>query len=806
MSYNTNAKVNPFYIQDGDDEEDPWDDDDESDEDYDDEQVMLIGSGSGGIKNRMYNNNSNTNNNNDSTTAVSNNNNNNNNNTNANSSFRGNYHDGRYELQNSHRQHRPQLWKYGILFCTLLAVVVFGSSSSTLSKENDPESSNYKSLSIPNANDLDVDVGVGVGDDQNNNTNNRYRIVVLGERHSGTAWMSDRLRECFPHADVSTNLQRMGYFFQDDEETARSKEEALGTTTNSMGNADDDNNSNTDTIVVHVTLNVYDWLEQMRLSPEYAPDHVGTHQQLNHSVPLGWKEFLTKPWTTERPSTDLLLANKTGPVCQMGFSYNEVVSCAEPAEARLGIGDPMYELKPTAGTGTENNDDHGDDSDGDPFESILQLRTAKLKNHHAVLQSWTSVKAMIQVSYEHTAQDFKTKLLHEIVAVTGWNNGRAGETSTTACSGNVLPPSLDSSHEMTLEFVNYVTDNADWDTETSVASYVPWTEPEITAKGIRPATATTTATSTSTSTSTSTPNTEANTDTDNEDTTSVDGEEANNNMPAANNDSDSDSDNAQEENEHETPASSDQIISPPAPNESSVKNPVTNTEDEQPKEDQKTKDNGSNEESYESASSAEQNSSSGGSSTSTSNSTSEQKTIVMDKESHPEPSDSETKSESPETTGEVVSKTGSEDESSKGDEIAKEEEAASSAEDSPTASETNASDEQQEDGKEESDTDLAGKEETSDTEKEAPPSDDNNTKPSEESLTVEETKEANNKKDEEKPPPESSTPNEEEEGTSAENDRTVSDNNEQEKATEGDDVKRSADEEKNDMEADSSAD
>ncbi len=422
----SNAKVNPFYIQD--DEEDPWDDDEDNydDYDYDDEQVMLM-SGSGGIKNRKYNANSNEAFQRRQQQLNSN-----------NSHYSRSYHNSQYSMHNSHLEHKPQIWKYGFLLVTILGLTIFGTS---VSSDNEKHSNNNFSLSslideIPNK-DISHD---------------DYRIIVLGERHSGTAWMRERLRECFPHVEVSNHLQRMGYFFQDDEATARSKaeeSEALATL----------HHSNTTTIVVHVTLNVYDWLEQMRLSPEYAPDHAGKHEELNHPVPLGWKEFLQKPWTTERPKEDLDMMNATGPVCQMGFEYNEVVSCSNMVQ---GIDDPMYELY-------EN---------GQPFGSIIELRTAKLQNHHGVLESWPSVQKMIQVSYESTAKDFKTKLLHEILEFTGWS-------ADLPCSGSVLPPSLERSKDMTIEFVDFVSERADWEIEQKIASYSQWTEEDMRSKKIR---------------------------------------------------------------------------------------------------------------------------------------------------------------------------------------------------------------------------------------------------------------------------------------------------------------------------------
>jgi len=459
MSYNTNAKVNPFYIQDN-DEEDPWneedyrDDDEYGDDDYDDEQVKLMG-GSGNSHNRIYN-----------VGGISNNNDTNNHRRGASLFERTtgiglSYHDDRYEIRNGHRQHTPQAWKHVLIIVGTIVLIISGSS---ISSEKNGTSNTTNSLSL---------IDGEVPDDD-------FRIVVLGERHSGTDWMRNRIKECFPHADVSTQLQRMGYFFQDDEATARAKEvQKLG---RGVKHREKRNRKFPRIIVVHVTLNAYDWLEQMRLSPDYAPDHVGTHEDLGHAVPLDWEEFLSKPWTTERPETDLPFANKTGPVCQMDFSYDEVVSCVGPWDsmettAAAGIGDPMYELQ-------NEGKRHGT-----PFASVLDLRSAKLRNHHGVLDSWPSVEKMIQVSYETTTQNFKTQLLHEILEFTGWNGGSYEHNgSTLPCNGNFLPPSLDSSSGMTLEFVDYVTKNIDWDTEGSVASYKPWKEEDIAAKDIRPAT------------------------------------------------------------------------------------------------------------------------------------------------------------------------------------------------------------------------------------------------------------------------------------------------------------------------------
>ena len=318
----------------------------------------------------------------------------------------------------NHHHHQPQLWKYILLLAVVIfAVVVLNG------KNDDDDDANYESLidEIPN---------------------DEYRIVIVGERHSGGSWLHARLEECFPRAMVSTSLQRPGIFFQDDETQWHH-----------------------DTIVVHVTLNIYDWLEQMRASPEYAPNHVGKHRQEGHMVPLQWNEFLAKPWTMDsRPARDLPFANSTDPICQLGFRYHQVVSCIKDPLA--GTHNPIYELDASAEKGNNNN------QTDKPFPSIIDMRAAKLRNHHN-LQEWKSVKKLISVPYESVGEEFK-RLLYSIQELSHM---------TPSCSGEVLQPSRDRFTDMSMQFVQYVTQHADWEAE-GLVSYEPWTDTEIQAKGI----------------------------------------------------------------------------------------------------------------------------------------------------------------------------------------------------------------------------------------------------------------------------------------------------------------------------------
>jgi hypothetical protein len=321
--------------------------------------------------------------------------------------------------------HEPQYWKYGLLLGLVVLLVFFMNEG-----RKDDGTTAYSSLidMIPD----DVD---------------EIRLVLLGERHSGVTWMQERLEECFPQKYISTRLQRNGHFFQDDESSLPIRLQ-------------------NDLIVLHMTLNIYDWLEQMRRSPDYSPNHVAKHPEGGHLIPLDWNEFLTRPWTMPRPERDIKFWEQISKLeldgevesieCQMRFHYSKVVSCV-----RHGVGgpdNPIYELRI-------------DKDDESPYESIIDLRAAKIRNHQNVI-GWKRVRKVITSQYERVGEDMK-KILQEIVQITGWE---------IACTGEVLPPSLDRLNDMPVEFVEYVTQHADWDAE-GLVSYEPRTVAEMTLPG-----------------------------------------------------------------------------------------------------------------------------------------------------------------------------------------------------------------------------------------------------------------------------------------------------------------------------------
>jgi hypothetical protein len=417
----TTNKVNPFYISNQDDD-DEWGDGD----DWDEEEILPYQHGqndhhplmsSTDRPQQQYNNGT------------------------EKQSYNQQQHERRtfdsYGNPHNQYQHQIQYWKY-----VLLIGVIFGAIFFMNNGVNHQSDADYISLidEIPN---------------------DEYTVVIVGERHSGTSWIQARVQECFPHSTVKTALARPGYFFQyseNDDSSDDDDNDTTKSTPNKRPKKSKHRYQNQDTIVIHVTLNIYDWLEQMRLSPEYSPNHAGRHDE-GHMVPLLWKDFLSKPWTldTGRPERDLPFKNSTGNVCQLGFTYDQVISCVENPLAGP-FDNPIYELK----------------EDGTPYGSIIDLRAAKIQNHQSI-QRETFVKKFITIPYEHAAREFKIKIVEEIQNFAKW---------TPSCSGDVIPPLLDKSNGMSLQYVSYVTERTDWSIEYDVG-YTPMTKEEVESKGIQ---------------------------------------------------------------------------------------------------------------------------------------------------------------------------------------------------------------------------------------------------------------------------------------------------------------------------------
>ena len=189
---------------------------------------------------------------------------------------------------------------------------------------------------------------------------------------------------------------------------------------------------------------------------------------------IDWKTFVTRPWTMTRPIRDFDFSNSTGNICQYNFGFNEVIPCTMDPEvvkkrlrngalsaiaiskqtknsfldihstnvkkAGAGMRTPCYELKR--------------DGSGDPYDSILDMRSDKILNHFAV-KDYKWVVDFVPVTYESVVEDGPWPLLKRVEDIVGIK---------AQCSNLPLPKSL-ARETIPDEMIQFISENINWKTE-----------------------------------------------------------------------------------------------------------------------------------------------------------------------------------------------------------------------------------------------------------------------------------------------------------------------------------------------------
>jgi hypothetical protein len=243
-------------------------------------------------------------------------------------------------------------------------------------------------------------------------------INLIGERNSGTKWITSHLTECFGDQIIVNNrYTRWKHWFQYDDDKDKKYHHPFNSS-----------------LVVSMFRNPYDWVNSMIKKPYHAPKH--------HN--MNWKEFVTTPWTMGyrgEGDKDILRAGKQGnATCLHRFSFNEIIPCSE-SDRRMNFssGHVAYELK--------------HDGSGDPYNSILELRRDKVKNFLSVA-NFKGVAAFIPVQYEHLTSRGTHGLIGQIENITGLE-ARCKES----------PPGLQRPKELDDEYVRWMSAHIDWEVE-----------------------------------------------------------------------------------------------------------------------------------------------------------------------------------------------------------------------------------------------------------------------------------------------------------------------------------------------------
>eukprot|EP00977_Amphora_coffeiformis_P009959 scaffold2327_cov149-Amphora_coffeaeformis.AAC.3 len=251
-------------------------------------------------------------------------------------------------------------------------------------------------------------------------------LHLLGERHTGTKWMTEHLTECFgDEIEIRKGFSAWKHWFQKD------------------------NPRITNAVVVAQFRNPYYWIEAMNRFPHHSPEHFD----------LDWKAFVTKPWTMKRYGPDALYEGSTAASTNVSIQClvcpslgpHEVIPCMAnwtiiqeiPSETNgHRITDAFYELR--------------HDGSGQPYDSILELRRDKIRNFLQVAD-FTSVKQMFAVQYDEMVTEGTDLLVSYLEAALGV------KAKCVPYHGKGSPKK-----PLDAEFIEYMREHIDWDTEALI--------------------------------------------------------------------------------------------------------------------------------------------------------------------------------------------------------------------------------------------------------------------------------------------------------------------------------------------------
>jgi hypothetical protein len=331
--------------------------------------------------------------------------------------------------------------------------------------------------------------------------NNITAIRILGERHSGTSYLTTYLQTCYPTLHITNRFLRNKHWFQpgpdyiEQSRTTNGRREFELLWPNVAGHVPVESAFHT-TLVVALFRDPYDWMEGMRTLPHHWPCHweyserdtlreLPTNTKMMNKrrrggkkkrhdsrattdetpikrpafegTPVSWQTFVQTPLSLPPGPT---LAHTDRPYCQKGYGHGTVSPCdrgrrwvPESIRHRHGVvglpgsgSDPVYELQ----------------LNGTPFAHPLALRHAKIENLLALPTRWSSLGGYFPMTYEVVNRLGTAFLLRTISAMTG----------VEAQCEPIVPKPNPLHRPLEKEFHEWITLHTNWATEAKVG-YVP---------------------------------------------------------------------------------------------------------------------------------------------------------------------------------------------------------------------------------------------------------------------------------------------------------------------------------------------
>jgi hypothetical protein len=318
----------------------------------------------------------------------------------------------------------------------------------SVKKFHDPECATIDSWATVNRclfgrYEYDNDVVGGAAPISNNTTSNVISFVhILGERHSGTKFITQQVQDCFPKEvngsfKIHRDFLRSKHFFQPIFWTEDYRQR----------------------MVIVVVRDPYEWVAAMRERPYHAPDHAQQLMANGTVVPLPWSQFVTRRWTTQHSVIDEALWRQADRdslrqyVCRARFRLNQVMPCQLDYVTAQS---PPWNIPPRLWRGFDPVYEHG--RDGKPYQTILDLRRDKVVNWILQIPLVLRVGAFLVVRYEDVLEKGTGFLMDQIAAMTG-------RPKSDTCQPAPAQPERRDRRDIPDDFRKWIRDNLNPETE-----------------------------------------------------------------------------------------------------------------------------------------------------------------------------------------------------------------------------------------------------------------------------------------------------------------------------------------------------
>ena len=225
-------------------------------------------------------------------------------------------------------------------------------------------------------------------------------IHLIGERNSGTKWVTEEIQRCFLEKEYKLKIKRdflrSKHWFQPIPEVSSSLRGHY---------------------VVSIFREPVEWVAAMIEKPYHMLNHMNGFDENYKPIPLDWGDFVSRSWTmpnrTEFDWSDIDANTTDEQRCRYGFKFQEVMPCRwvdnTLPESVSRAHEPIYELRRNI----------KDSIDGVPFDNILQLRSEKIKNHLLEVPTLHGLEGYLALRYEDLLVNGTRAMLESVATMLG---------------------------------------------------------------------------------------------------------------------------------------------------------------------------------------------------------------------------------------------------------------------------------------------------------------------------------------------------------------------------------------------------